>query len=73
MKLKTVWHYAEDDPKCFWDYLCIKLYHSNGNLIKIFGSYRGATKLEAFIEGIEYVLGESVSLEKEEVADGVYY
>lgn len=72
MKLKQVTHYSKGDPSCYGEYYDIELISETGMVIVEYGGYnidKGEEKMEGFIEGVEWVLGEKVKLEKKNVAD----
>ena len=75
MKLKIITHYAEEDVSCCFDYYSIEILDENGKSICFYGdSYhdKGKEKIEGFIAGVEYILGEEVQIIEENKADGVY-
>lgn len=72
MKLKQVTHYPKSDPDCDGDYYDIELLSETGMVIVEYGDYyheKGEEKMEGFIEGVEWVLGEKVKVERVDVAD----
>ncbi len=71
MKVKQVTHYSKGDPSCYGNYYDIELLSESGMVIVEYGNHHdhGEEKTEGFIEGIEWVLGETVNLEKVNVAD----
>lgn len=71
MKLKQVTHYSKGDPSCYGDYYDIELLSETGMVIVEYADYhnRGQEKMEGFIEGVEWVLGEKVTIEKKNIAD----
>ncbi len=72
MKLKIVTHFTTDDPEFCADYYDIELFDESDELVTEFGDYyhdRGDDKVEGFIEGAEWALGEKIEVERINVAD----
>lgn len=71
MKLKQVTHYSKGDPSCYGNYYDIELLSESGMVIVEYGNHHdhGEEKIEGFVEGVEWVLGEKVKLERVDIAD----
>ena len=72
IKMKAIFHYAIDDTECCGDYYSIDLYDNNNKLAAYWGDdYHddGEDKLDGFIEGVEWAMGEKVKLEVQHIAD----
>lgn len=76
MKLKAIWHYSVEDKEHITDYYDIELWDPYlERVIATWGDEyhdNGAYKLEGFIQGVEWMNGHKVELEREDVADRDY-
>lgn len=75
MKITVITHYAEEDTDFYGDYYSIEIVDEKGETIYFKGDWyhdNGKEKVEGFIDGLKYILGEdNLEIQKVNKADGV--
>lgn len=75
LKFTIITHYVEEDEDCTGDYSSVTIEDERGNVVASYGDYyhdKGCAKSEAFIQGIEFALQETVEVERKQINDAEY-
>jgi hypothetical protein len=75
MKYKLVTYYPKSDEDFDGDYVSVALFDENGKEIVSYGDYyhdKGDEKMEGFIDGLKYILGQDIVIEEEDEFDPSY-
>ena len=71
-KLTAVFHFDEEDTKCYSDYCGIELFDGKNRIATFEDDYHdsGQEKLEAFIAGMQFSTKQLIILNSESIPDG---
>ncbi|MFW6029738.1 MAG: hypothetical protein ACOCRO_05735 [Halanaerobiales bacterium] len=71
MRLLVEEHYDKGDTECIGDSICTKVFDENDEEIAYFGkNVSQSERLEEFVAGVEYGLGEPVEVQINRIPDG---